>query len=100
MIIWVRRVCDVGEGKTRVILPMLILYWAGNGGQKHILRLNLLSTLLGEAFQYMHNTLCASVHLCKLFLQVGWLIVESAKRYSHKQPLHVNKLHTFFDNFQ
>ena len=58
---------------------MLILYWAAKGDQKHILRLNLLSTLLDEAFQYMHNTLCASVHMCKLFLQVHHTILEPEK---------------------
>ncbi|PNH12760.1 hypothetical protein TSOC_000242, partial [Tetrabaena socialis] len=55
---------NMGEGKTRVILPMLVLHWA-NG--THLVRLNFLSTLLDEAYGHLHNHLCASVLGRKLF---------------------------------
>eukprot|EP00899_Mesostigma_viride_P028443 jgi/Mesvir1/8784/Mv02694-RA.1 len=49
---------NMGEGKTRVILPMLVLHWA-NG--RNTVRLNLLSSLLDEAHDYLHGCLCAGV---------------------------------------
>eukprot|EP00899_Mesostigma_viride_P019524 jgi/Mesvir1/27573/Mv07318-RA.1 len=49
---------NMGEGKTRVILPMLALHWA-NGG--NTVRLNFLSSLLDEAHDYLHRCLCAGV---------------------------------------
>ncbi|PNH12759.1 hypothetical protein TSOC_000243 [Tetrabaena socialis] len=55
---------NMGEGKTRVILPKLVLHWA-NG--THLVRLNFLSTLLDEAYGHLHNHLCASVLGRKLF---------------------------------
>ncbi|GLC49187.1 thioredoxin-disulfide reductase [Pleodorina starrii] len=55
---------NMGEGKTRVILPMLALHWA-DGSQ--VVRLNLLSTLLDEAYGHLHGTLCAGVLGRKLF---------------------------------
>ncbi|GLC35571.1 thioredoxin-disulfide reductase [Pleodorina starrii] len=55
---------NMGEGKTRVILPMLALRWA-DGTQ--VVRLNLLSTLLDEAYGHLHGTLCAGVLGRKLF---------------------------------
>ena len=56
---------NMGEGKTRVILPMLILHFADG---KHLVRLHFLSQLRGEAYEYLHQYLCASVLNCKLFL--------------------------------
>ena len=56
---------NMGEGKTRIILPMLALHLA-NGD--NLLRLNFLSPLLSEAYDYLHNHLCASVFRRKLFL--------------------------------
>ena len=52
---------NMGEGKTRVILPMLILH-----GQPadSIFRLHILSPLLGEAYDYFHRTLTASL-MCR-----------------------------------
>eukprot|EP00899_Mesostigma_viride_P005241 jgi/Mesvir1/14718/Mv05368-RA.1 len=49
---------NMGEGKTRVILPMLALHWADG---TNTVRLNLLSSLLDEAHDYLHNCLCAGV---------------------------------------
>jgi hypothetical protein len=61
---------NMGEGKTRVILPMLITYWLQNRDQamrnppvtvtKGIVRLHLLNPLIGEAFDYLHRVLTAS----------------------------------------
>ncbi|PNH10973.1 hypothetical protein TSOC_002217 [Tetrabaena socialis] len=55
---------NVGEGKTRVILPMLALHWADG---TRVVRLNFLSPLLEEAYGYLHSYLCASVLCRKLF---------------------------------
>ena len=49
---------NMGEGKTRVILPMLVMQ--GRNSDK-LVRLNFLTPLLQEAFEYMHNVLCASI---------------------------------------
>ena len=46
---------NMGEGKTRVILPMLVLALARLG--REIVRLNFVGALLGEAAQYLHRTL-------------------------------------------
>ncbi|KAJ8606838.1 hypothetical protein CTAYLR_009177 [Chrysophaeum taylorii] len=46
---------NMGEGKTRVILPMLVLELSK---MPHVLvRLHFLSQLIGEAFAYLHKTL-------------------------------------------
>eukprot|EP00798_Chlamydomonas_sp_ICE-L_P016735 gene16735-23007_t len=57
---------NMGEGKTRVILPMLVLHLAKG---KHVVRLNFLSTLLSEAGAHLHNHICASVLGRKVFIQ-------------------------------
>ncbi|KAF5833854.1 hypothetical protein DUNSADRAFT_9691 [Dunaliella salina] len=57
---------NMGEGKTRVILPMLATTWANGQG---VVRLNFLSTLLDEAYGYLHSFLTASVLNRKLFRQ-------------------------------
>eukprot|EP00798_Chlamydomonas_sp_ICE-L_P004009 gene4009-14089_t len=57
---------NMGEGKTRVILPMLVLHLAKG---KHLVRLNFLSTLLSEARAHLHNHICASVLGRKVFIQ-------------------------------
>ena len=49
---------NMGEGKTRVILPMLVMHWRNSD---KLVRLNFLTPLLQEAFEYMHNVLCASI---------------------------------------
>eukprot|EP01035_Chromulina_nebulosa_P021325 gene21325-27629_t len=56
---------NMGEGKTRVILPMLILSMAKKDS---LVRLHFLSPLLGEVYEYLHRHLTASVFLRKLFL--------------------------------
>lgn len=60
---------NMGEGKTRVILPLLILYWGSNKEDNDcIIRLTFLTQLLGEAFSYLHQYLSASILGRKLFL--------------------------------
>ena len=54
---------NMGEGKTRVILPMLILYWLNSD---KLIRLNFLSALMSEAFTYLHQQLGATLFGCKL----------------------------------
>ncbi|WIA08442.1 hypothetical protein OEZ85_007879 [Tetradesmus obliquus] len=56
---------NMGEGKTRVILPMLALHWADG---KRVVRLNFLSSLLHEAYDHLHQHLTASVLGVKLLL--------------------------------
>jgi hypothetical protein len=56
---------NMGEGKTRIILPMLLLHFAS---QPVVVRLVLLPQLLAEAYAYMHACLCASSLARKLFL--------------------------------
>eukprot|EP00884_Botryococcus_braunii_P022386 jgi/Botrbrau1/8831/Bobra.0335s0018.1 len=66
---------NMGEGKTRVILPMLALHWAngnghrGKGTSSHnrgndLVRLVFLSTLIEEGYTHLHNCLSASL-LCR-----------------------------------
>eukprot|EP00775_Hariotina_reticulata_P004976 gene4976-5218_t len=55
---------NMGEGKTRVILPMLALHWADG---KRVVRLNFLSKLLPEAQAHLAQVLTASVLGVKLF---------------------------------
>ena len=49
---------NIGEGKTRVIVPMLVLHWADGAT---VVRVCALSTLLPELSGLLHNALCASV---------------------------------------
>lgn len=55
---------NMGEGKTRVIMPMLILHWADGA---NLVRLHILTPLLHEAFTFLHQTLSAGVLGRKLF---------------------------------
>ncbi|KAL4428607.1 hypothetical protein ABPG77_008919, partial [Micractinium sp. CCAP 211/92] len=57
---------NMGEGKTRVILPLLILHWADGN---NLVRLNLLPTLLEEAGAHLHSCLCASALGRRIFVQ-------------------------------
>jgi Protein of unknown function (DUF3638)/Protein of unknown function (DUF3645) len=50
-----------GLGKTRVILPMLLIEWYYSKVD-HVAVVFLLSQLLDEGFSYLHQHLCASVH--------------------------------------
>ncbi|CAE7206919.1 unnamed protein product [Symbiodinium necroappetens] len=61
---------NMGEGKTRVILPMLILHWAGraDAGEPRLLRITALTSLLHELYDFMHRHLCASVLLRRVFV--------------------------------
>lgn len=56
---------NMGEGKTRVIIPMLVL---ANTLSSHVVRINVLAPLLNEAFNYLHRCLTASVLHRQLFL--------------------------------
>jgi hypothetical protein len=58
---------NMGLGKTRVILPMLILYYSYQTSSKRMPRLHILSTLLTEVCEHFHTTLGASVLRIKLF---------------------------------
>ena len=58
---------NMGEGKTRVILPMLMLYWTmARKAQVHraehpIVRVTMLAQLLTEGFEHLHWVLCAGI---------------------------------------
>ncbi|KAL4434355.1 hypothetical protein ABPG75_000796 [Micractinium tetrahymenae] len=56
---------NMGEGKTRVIIPLLILHWADG----NLVRLNLLPALLEEAWAHLHSCLCASALGRSCFVQ-------------------------------
>jgi hypothetical protein len=58
---------NMGLGKTRVILPMLILYYSYQTSSKRMPRLHILSTLLTEVCEHFHTTLGASVLRIKHF---------------------------------
>ncbi len=55
---------NMGLGKTRVTVPMLVLHWRFSG---ETVRLNFLSSLLPEAFAFLHEHLTASLFGVKLF---------------------------------
>ena len=55
---------NMGEGKTRVILPMLVLSMANPDS---LIRLHFLPQLLGEVVEYLHRSLTASLSGRKLF---------------------------------
>ena len=57
---------NMGEGKNRVIVPMLVLHWARNDGD-HILQLHALTAILDELVTFLHNHLTASVLHRKIF---------------------------------
>ena len=56
---------NMGEGKTRVILPMMILEMAT---PERLVRLHMLSQLLGEGYEYLHLHLTASLMRRRLCL--------------------------------
>lgn len=58
---------NMGLGKTRVILPMLVLYFSFDKSNKHVPRLHILSSLFAGGFDYFHRSLCASVLNRKVF---------------------------------
>jgi hypothetical protein len=55
---------NMGLGKTRVIVPMLVLHW---GAQRKLVRLHFLAQLLPEAFDFLHEHLTAGVLGTPLF---------------------------------
>jgi len=57
---------NMGEGKTRVILPMLVLHLAQ---PNRLVRLHFLSQLIGEAYFYLHRHLTASI-MCRRLLHL------------------------------
>ena len=60
---------NMGEGKTRVILPLLVLHWAVPSEEDGaVVRMHFLSALIGEAFDYLHHVLTGTLLECPLFL--------------------------------
>ena len=57
---------NMGEGKTRIILPMLVLHLAQ---PKRLVRLHFLSQLIDEAYYYLHRHLTASL-MCRRLLRL------------------------------
>ena len=74
---------NMGEGKTRVILPMLLLHLAQ--GDK-LVRLHFLSQLIDEAYYYLHRHLTASL-MCRRLLRLPF------HRDVKLTPLDVAKMH-------
>jgi len=56
---------NMGEGKTRVIVPMLALHW---GDQKTLVRCHTLSTLLDEMTEFLHINLSGSILRRKVYI--------------------------------
>lgn len=56
---------NMGEGKTRVILPMLLLQLADS---RRLVRLHFLSPLLNESYDFLHHTITASILCRRLYL--------------------------------
>ena len=56
---------NMGEGKTRVVIPMLLLCLAQ---PNKLMRLNFLSPLLGEAFHFLHRHITASLMSRPIYL--------------------------------
>jgi hypothetical protein len=54
---------NMGEGKTRVILPMLALFFGTRG---KLPRLTVLSAISKEAHEYLHDVLTASLQGCNV----------------------------------
>jgi hypothetical protein len=70
---------NMGEGKTRVILPMLVLALsraaAPSGNKRNIVRLNFLNALLQDAVAYLRQCLTGafqSVRTLKSFERLLW----------------------------
>eukprot|EP00922_Rhytidocystis_sp_ex-Travisia-forbesii_P011573 GHVS01017233.1.p1 GENE.GHVS01017233.1~~GHVS01017233.1.p1 ORF type:complete len:2969 (-),score=333.08 GHVS01017233.1:391-9297(-) len=52
---------NMGLGKTRVILPMLIMSWlSGHYHDKSVLRVHFLHSLISEACEFLHRSMTAS----------------------------------------
>ncbi|CAM9708595.1 unnamed protein product, partial [Scytosiphon promiscuus] len=59
---------NMGEGKTRVILPLLLLHWAVSSRDAAVVRLHFLSALISEGYEFLHHSLTGSLLQRKLFL--------------------------------
>ncbi|OWZ17142.1 hypothetical protein PHMEG_0008957 [Phytophthora megakarya] len=59
---------NMGCGKTRVILPMLVLHFT-KSSDRRVVRAHFLGSLLSEAIQYMHRYLSASNAQITIFEQ-------------------------------
>lgn len=59
---------NMGEGKTRVILPLLLLHWATPSDSGAVVRLHFLRALIAEAYEFLHHALTGSLLGTKLFL--------------------------------
>ena len=75
---------NMGEGKTRVIIPMLLLYFRYD----HTIRLNFLTPLLDDAYSFLHQTLTASVLNVRFFKFPVKSIKEIYYRYLNGQNVH------------
>ena len=58
---------NMGLGKTRVILPMIILHQTSQEEKGPVVRVHLLSSLFDEAYEFLHKNLCASVLMRRIF---------------------------------
>ena len=59
---------NMGRGKTRVILPMLVMFWSFSKEYTHTPRLCIPSKLLREGCDYFHRVLSGSTLEIRLFL--------------------------------
>jgi hypothetical protein len=57
---------NMGEGKTRVMLPMLCLYFSKL--KTCAIRIVMLSSILQEGYEYLHRYLCASALNMKVYV--------------------------------
>ena len=57
---------NMGQGKTRVIVPMLVLHWS-DGSQ--LVRVHALTAIMGELAEHLQASLTDSVNACRVFLQ-------------------------------
>ena len=67
---------NMGEGKTRMILPMLVLALAGlqPGSKQQVVRLNFLDALLRDATGYLHNALTGACVILRRWRCAGPLV--------------------------
>ena len=97
---------NMGEGKTRIILPLLVL--ALGGGEGGVVRLNFVGELLPDAVAYLHRTLtgarqcCCLMHLlacitrlsyCMFIALTVWLCAR-ALEHAPESALHWQQLQT------
>lgn len=61
---------NMGRGKTRVIMPMLFLYYSHRYRGKKVVRAHFLTPLLSETRQFMHRYLSASSTLGLNFIEL------------------------------